>query len=127
MLGLCALHLFAQAAAKFYKVEQWSAMLGCDNKRALELSSHHGRRIRPSAKCADIRCNLRAIKQTFNGNFQYFHIYGHMDKYLKWEQLSLIQQLNCVSNTLAKRAITTATLSETTTAEDSPNFFQKKT
>jgi hypothetical protein len=54
MLGLCALHLFAQAAAEFYMVEQWSAMLGCNNKRALELSSHHRRRIRPSAKCADI-------------------------------------------------------------------------
>ncbi len=33
-----------------------------------------------------------------------------MDKYLKWEQLSLIQQLNCICNTLAKWAITTATL-----------------
>jgi hypothetical protein len=33
-----------------------------------------------------------------------------MDKYLEWEQLSLIQQLNCVCDTLAKRAITTATL-----------------
>jgi hypothetical protein len=54
MLGLCALHLFAQAAAEFYKVQQWSAMLGCDNKCALKLSSHHRRRIRPSAKCADI-------------------------------------------------------------------------
>jgi hypothetical protein len=91
-------------------VEQWSAMLCCDNKRALKLSSHHRRRIRPSAKCADIGQNLRTIKQTFTGNFKYFHVYGHMDKYLKWEQLSLVQQLNCVCNTLAKRAITTATL-----------------
>jgi hypothetical protein len=33
-----------------------------------------------------------------------------MDRYLKWEQLSLIQQLNCVCNTLAKQAITAATL-----------------
>jgi hypothetical protein len=33
-----------------------------------------------------------------------------MDQYLKWEQLTLIQQLNCVCDALAKQAITTATL-----------------
>ncbi len=33
-----------------------------------------------------------------------------MDQCLKWEQLTLIQQLNCVCDTLAKQAITTATL-----------------
>jgi hypothetical protein len=110
MLGLCALHLFAQAVAEFYKVEQWSAMLCCDNKHALELSSHQRRCIRPSAKCADIRQNLCSIKQTFTGSFKYLHVYGHMDKYLKWEQLSLVQQLNYVCDTLAKQAISTATL-----------------
>jgi hypothetical protein len=33
-----------------------------------------------------------------------------MDRYLKWDQLTLIQQLNCVCDTLAKQAITTALL-----------------
>ncbi len=110
MLGLCALHLLAQAVAKFYKEEKWSAILRCNNKCALELSSHHRRRIRPSTKCADIGLNLRAIKRSFTGNFKYVHIYGHMDQYLKWEQLTLIQQLNWVCDTLTKHAITTATL-----------------
>ncbi len=31
-----------------------------------------------------------------------------MDRYLKWEQPTLTQQLNCVCNTLAKKSITTA-------------------
>ena len=35
LLGLCTLHLFAQALAEFYKVIGWTAMLCCDNKRAL--------------------------------------------------------------------------------------------
>jgi hypothetical protein len=30
-----------------------------------------------------------------------------MDQYLKWEQLMLMQQLNCVCDTLAKKSITT--------------------
>ena len=29
-----------------------------------------------------------------------------MDRLLKWEQLMLVQQLNCVCNTMAKRSIT---------------------
>jgi hypothetical protein len=80
MQGLCALHLLAQAVAKFYKVEKWSAILCCNNKCALELSSHHRRCIRPSAKCTDIQCNLRAIKQTFTGNLKCIRIYGQMDQ-----------------------------------------------
>ncbi len=79
MLDLCTLHLLAQAVAEFYKVDKWAAILCCDNKRALELYSHHRCRIRPSAKCTDIRQNLRAIKQSFTGNFKYIHVYGHMD------------------------------------------------
>ncbi len=31
-----------------------------------------------------------------------------MDKYLPWERLSLIEQMNCVCDTLAKAALTTA-------------------
>jgi hypothetical protein len=69
---------------------------------------HHKRRIRPSAKYADIRWSFHATKQTYSGFFHYVHVYGPMNKYLSWTQLSLIQQLNCVCNTLAKRAVTTA-------------------
>ena len=104
------LHLLAQAVAELYKVVKWSAILCCDNKRALELSSYYIHHIRTSAKCADIRQNLCAIKQSFTGTFKYIHVYGHIDQYLDCEQLTLIQQLNCVCDTLANRAITTATL-----------------
>jgi hypothetical protein len=108
LLGLCALHLFAQALTEFYKVTGWTAMLCCDNKRALEVSSHHTRRIRASAKFADICRSLKAVKQLLSGTFFYVHVYGHMDRMLKWEQLTLTQQLNCVCNTLAKCLVTTA-------------------
>jgi hypothetical protein len=61
LLGLCALHLFAQALVEFYKVVRWTAKLCCDNKHVLEVSSHHTRRIQPSAKCTDIRHSLKAV------------------------------------------------------------------
>ena len=39
LLGLCALHILTQALAEFYTVTGWTAMLCCDNKRALEVSA----------------------------------------------------------------------------------------
>jgi len=109
MLGLCALHLFARALSEFYKIQESVATLCCDNKKALEQSTYTRCRIRPSAKCADIQRSLKATKHTFKGKFTYLHVYGHhMDKYLLWHQLSLIQQLNCVCDTLAKQAVTLA-------------------
>ncbi len=74
LLGLCTLHLLARAVAEYYKVVGWSAMLCCDNKRTLEVSAHHRRRIRPSAKCADICRSLKATKPLLNGAFQYDHV-----------------------------------------------------
>ncbi len=35
MLGLCALHLLAQAVVEFYKIKELSAILCCNNKHAL--------------------------------------------------------------------------------------------
>ncbi len=106
MLGLCALHLLARAVADFHQIKGWSATLCCDNECALELLSHHLHRIRPSAKCANIRCSIKATKQFLQGAFWYVHVYEHMDRLLNWEQLLLVQQLNCVCNTMAKRSIT---------------------
>jgi hypothetical protein len=37
-------------------------------------------------------------------------MYGHMDKYLMWNQLNLMQQMNCICNTLAKKAVAIALL-----------------
>ncbi len=105
MLGLCSLHLLARGLSEFYQIQEWEATLRCENKRALEQFAHTCRRIRPSAKCADIQRSLKATKHTFTGQFTYLHVYGHMDKYLLWHQLSLIQQLNCICDMLAKQAV----------------------
>ena len=105
MLGLCALHLLAQAISEFYNITRWKSTICCDNIKALEMSSYHRRRILPSASCSDIRRSFRAVKQAATGLFQYNHVSGHMDDFLLWHQLSLTQQLNCVCDTLAKGSI----------------------
>ncbi len=105
LLGLCSLHLFALALSEFYKAMGWKATLGCDNLRALILSSKECRRIKPSALCSDIHHCFCSTKNRFTGCFKYHHMAGHMDRHLFWHQLSLIQQLNCVCNTTAKAAV----------------------
>ena len=96
LLGLCAMHFLARAVAEYHNPNGWSATLCCDNIWALEMLSHHQSHIRPSAKCEDTCRSLRMTKQLLCGAFQYVHVYGHMHRFLKWEQLTLIQQLNCL-------------------------------
>jgi hypothetical protein len=79
MLGLCCLHLLARGVTEFFDIGQLAAILSCNNKRALELSSNHCWKIRPSANSANIRRSFRATKQGFIVGFKYVHIYGHMD------------------------------------------------
>ncbi len=50
------------------------------------------------------------LVEPFTGKFAYLHVYGHMNKYLLWHQLTLPQQLNCVCTKLAKQAVTLAML-----------------
>jgi hypothetical protein len=61
--------------------------------------------IKPSTACSDLHCTLCSTKNNFTGRFRYQHVAGHMDKYLLWHQLSLVQQLNCICDTTAKGAV----------------------
>ncbi len=111
MLGLACLHLLARAVVEFFNLGQWAAVISCNNKKALDLSLNHRRRIKQIAKCANIRHSFQATKQTFIGGFKNVHIYGHMDQYLPWNKLNLMQQINCVCYTLANKALTNAIIS----------------
>ncbi len=68
MLGLCLLHLLVCAITEYHNAETRSAVMSCNNKQALELSSHHKRRIQPSTKCADIgqSSRLKHIRKKLN-------------------------------------------------------------
>ena len=78
LLGLCSLHLLAQALFEFYKVSGWEATLCCDNLCALQLSSQDRRRIKPSAACSVLHRSLRSTKNNFTGCFKYQHVIGQV-------------------------------------------------
>jgi len=100
--------LLARTLSEYYKITKWEITISCDNKGALDCLSYQLRRIKPSAKCADIRRSFRSTKLGLSGKLIYEHVYGHMDDYLLWHQMTTVQQMNCVCDTLAKKSITTA-------------------
>ena len=67
MLGLCAIHLFARAISEYYKINNWEITMNCDNLGALNCSSYHRHRIKPSAKCTDINNNNNNLLSNIQG------------------------------------------------------------
>ena len=55
-----------------------------------------------------LRRSFRSTKLGLKGKLKYEHVYGHMNNYLLWHQMTTVQQMNCVCDTLVKRSITLA-------------------
>lgn len=104
LLGLTALHLFALALKLHYGIETNMGSVHCDNERALGRASLYRRRIPPGAKHGDLLRSLRNTKNILQNVFTYRHIYGHADRTKRWDQMTLIEQLNCLCDTWAKGA-----------------------
>ena len=64
------------------------------------------------AKHADIRRTLRKLHHRLRGRCLYRHVYGHQDKRKRWEDMSLLEQLNCKCDSLAKAALLRGILSD---------------
>ena len=79
---------FMLALEEFYDIRDWNGKLCCDNQSALYQASRGLVRIRPSAKGADILCNMRTIKRQLTARLNFEHVDGHMDRILLWHQLS---------------------------------------
>ena len=104
-LGICAVHQLMQALSKFFDVEEWKTRSGCDNYGAVKISRRRLSRIRPGMKCSDILRNIRNARNKMSTRPDYFHVFGHMDDWLREDQLSLEQRLNKRCDELAKAAV----------------------
>ena len=104
-LGICAVHQLMQALSQFYNVEEWKTKSGCDNYGAVKISRQRLTRIRPGMKCADILRNIRNARNKMSSRPDYFHVFGHMDEWLREDQLSLEQRLNKRCDNWQKRQL----------------------
>ena len=89
----------------FYGIETWNTRVGCDNFGAIKVSKRRLRRIRPGMSCADILRNIKKARGKMTTAPFYFHVYGHMARFLRDDQLTLEQHLNIVFDGLAKTAV----------------------
>jgi hypothetical protein len=105
LLGLVAIHTFIASIATFYKLDQPSGKICCDNLAALDQSGRQRRRVRTGIKHADLHRTIRTIKQNAPMKMVYEHVRAHQDRILPWSVLSLEQQLNVICDELANDAV----------------------
>ena len=126
MLGLLALHLLAQALAEFYELNSVHGVVRCDNEAALGQAKIHRRRVRTSAKQADVLRAIRTVKASACLKFQYEWIRLHQDKRKLWHQLSLAAQLNVRCDEHAKAAVLRSMTAEGTKRRESELLPREK-
>ena len=108
-LGLYSIHAFIKAIYEFYNLPSASVDVGCDNKAALDEAKGVKKRISASVSCADVFRGIRSIKKdTTPIKWTYTWVKAHMDDILEWGELSRMQQLNVMCDTLAKQAVAKA-------------------
>ena len=104
-LGTCAIHHLLTALSLFYCIDKWDTKTWCDNYRTVKVSRRRLKRIRPTMKCADILRNIRTARNKMTTRPDYGHVHGHMDDWLREDQMTLEQRLNKRCDELAKAAV----------------------
>lgn len=109
LLGLLAIHVFVLGIETFYGLEVDSyGLVACDNLGALNKSKQRRKKISSGTKHADILRSLQRVHTRMKGRLSYQHVYGHQDKHKTFEQMSLLERLNCRCDSLAKVACSEA-------------------
>ena len=104
-LGMCAVHHLIAAFSLFFAIMKWRTKVCCDSEGTIKMSRRRLVRVRSKMGCADILRNIRTSRKGTDVAINYFHVEGHMDRYLSDEELTLEQWMNKQCDILAKFAI----------------------
>ncbi len=108
-LGLYAIHAFILSIVNHFHIPGGLIDISCDNDAALKEASGRKTRIVSSTSCADVFRGIRHIThQLPKFDWSYNWVKAHMDNVLEWQDLSRVQQLNVMCDTLAKAAVENA-------------------
>ena len=106
LMGLASIHVFIAAIEEYYSIAiSEDSTIACDNLGALQRSQERRKKVPTSAKHSDIRRVLRTAHSRLRSRPQYEHVYGHQDSRKHWDQLSVLEKLNCHCDNLAKAAL----------------------
>ena len=105
---MCAIHHLIAALVSFYKIENCTTKIWCDNMGAVSIFKKRKRRVRPGASFADTLRNIRKTRNKTAAKIKYDHVDRHMDKYLLFSQMMSEQQMNYVCDKEANKAVETS-------------------
>jgi hypothetical protein len=98
--------LILKAASSLLSGDAHLAVLACDNMGVVIHGNNRHQSLRGAQVQANIiRCCFREILAGLPFSIVYEHVYGHQDKNIPWNSLTLLQQLNCIADQLAKEAM----------------------
>jgi hypothetical protein len=105
LLGNLMTALILKAASSLLSGDAHPAVVACDNMGVVIHGNDRHRSLREAQSQADlIRC-FRGILAGLPFEIIYEHVYGHQDKNIPWNLLTLLQQLNTIADQLAKDAL----------------------
>ena len=103
-LGSVALLLILRAATSrnlpYSRCEAY-----CDNKGIVGHAKKYKEPLPDKQAQADLISMIRMHMRELPLNVDYAHVFGHLDEILRWDQLTPVQRLNVLCDSLAKRAL----------------------
>ena len=82
-LGMCAVHHLITAFSMFFSMKEWRTRICCDNEGTVKISRMRLIRIHSTMSCSDILRNIRTSRKNTKAMIDYFHVEGHMDRFLR--------------------------------------------
>eukprot|EP00956_Cyclotella_meneghiniana_P019226 scaffold32771_cov65-Cyclotella_meneghiniana.AAC.3 len=105
LLGGLLAALILKAASSILSGDAHPAVIACDNMGVVIHGNNRHQSLREAQAQADIIRCFREILASLPFQIVYEHVYGHQDKNIPWDSLTLLQQLNCIADQLAKDAL----------------------
>jgi hypothetical protein len=105
LLGGLMTALILKAASSLLSGDAHPAVIACDNMGVVIHGNNRHQSLREAQAQADIIRCFRRILASLPFLVVYEHVYGHQDKNIPWDSLTLLQQLNCIADQLAKEAL----------------------
>jgi hypothetical protein len=105
LLGGLLAALILKAASSILSGDAHPAVIACDNMGVVIHGNNRHQSLREAQAQADIIRCFRETLASLPFPTVYEHVYGHQDKNIPWDSLTLLQQLNCIADQLAKEAL----------------------
>jgi hypothetical protein len=110
LLGGIALQLLVQVATDGkYISSEMRPRFGCDNKGVVHHGNHPRRPMPEKQQQADVLRYYKRLVRDAPFKCKMFHVYGHLDKLLAWDELTLEEQINIECDHLAEDSLIAGT------------------